>query len=414
MARRQDTYLLYFGLLSTGWALLGTRLFVREVPLDPVATEILICSAFPPVLGCGYQFIMRLVERRHVWVDALLVAQVFIVPCVLVAAAPGHLLTAATATYNILALEFVLSVAYFMRVAWQTHRQDFWLMGAVLLVAVALSAIEIALQNNLLPLPKVHVIHFTMPFVFVVIGLRLIQQFVRALNRAETMNQELEQRVAEKSRELEGNWRQIATLRTAEAAQRERQRIASDLHDDLGAQLLTIAQGSTTWRDPERVSAMARDALNEMRLSVRGMVGEPLPVADVFADWRAETVSRLTTAGFDAEWSADAGSANAVMPARTLVQLTRVLREAVSNAIRHSGGKRLRVSIATDGVELWLAVEDDGRGLVGDKPSTGHGMDNIERRVRVLGGRHAWERAPGGGTRLVVSVPLAEAATIAP
>src|SRR3569832_64128 len=137
-----------------------------------------------------------------------------------------------------------------------------------------------------------------MPVVFVVIALRLIQQFVAALNHGETLNRDLERRVEEKSLEIERSWQQIASLRTAEAAQRERQRIASDLHNDLGAQLLTIAQGSTAWHDPERIAGMARDALNEMRLSVRGMVGEAMPVADVVADWRAEAVSRLATAGF--------------------------------------------------------------------------------------------------------------------
>jgi two-component system sensor histidine kinase UhpB len=55
----------------------------------------------------------------------------------------------------------------------------------------------------LLPLPKIHVIHFAMPFLFVVIGIRLIQMFVQALSRAESANQELEQRVAEKSSEIQ-------------------------------------------------------------------------------------------------------------------------------------------------------------------------------------------------------------------
>ena len=95
-------------------------------------------------------------------------------------------------------------------------------------------------------------------------------------------------------------------LASAEAfehgARQERRRIASDLHDDLGAQLLTIAQ-SSNHASRERIAGMARQALDEMRLSVRGLAGEPAGVGDVLADWRAESVTRLDAAGFQADWS---------------------------------------------------------------------------------------------------------------
>jgi len=420
--RRRDSYLMYFGLFTTGWALISTRLFVQHVPMTHHATEVLICSAFPPVLACAYVFLMRFVDRRHRWVDWLLAAQAVLVPLVLVAVGPRHLLTAASAVYNAVAVEFLLCVVYFFRVAWRGHRREFWLMGGVLLVAIVLAGIEIALQNDWLPLPRVHVIHFAMPFLFVVIGIRLIQMFVQALNRAETANQELEARVAEKSREIERSYEQLTALRTAQAAQSERQRIASDLHDDLGAKLLTIAQvaqagpraghgDADRGPDRERIAGMARQALDEMRLSVRGMTGEPAPAAEVLADWRAETVTRLGAAGFDAHWDAQEPPPELVLPARTHVQLTRVLREAVSNAIRHSGGTACTVRIVFEPGLLHMEVADDGRGLdaARERASTGgHGLPGIERRVRKLAGRHTLRTAPGGGTLLALSVPLLE------
>ncbi|WP_158290055.1 ATP-binding protein [Ramlibacter sp. WS9] len=410
--RRKDTYLLYFGLFSLGWALLSARLFVRNVPLSHMATEILICTAFAPVLACAFLFLMRLVHRRHRWVDAVLWAQVPLVPLVLAAAAPSNLLAAASAVYNLLALEFLASVVYFFVAAWKAHRRQFWLMGAVLLLAVVLVAVEIALQNDLLPLPKIHVIHFAMPLVFLVIGARLVNLFVLALNRAETVNQELEARVTEKSREIERSYEQLTTLRAEQAAHGERQRIASDLHDDLGAKLLTIAQAS----ESDRVASLARQALDEMRLSVRGLTGQAALAGDVLADWRAETVSRLSAAGFQAEWDAADPPLGLVLPARTHVQLTRVLREATSNAIRHSGGNCCRVRISFAGGGLTLEVEDNGRGWPPEaRPSQrGHGLPNIERRARNLQGTHGLLPAEGGGALLRVCVPLAtaESATI--
>jgi two-component system, NarL family, sensor histidine kinase UhpB len=406
--RPRDTYLFYFGLFSFGWCLISTRLFVQNVPMSHLQTEILICSAFPPVLACAYLFLMRFAGKRHVWIDRLLWTQVLVVPVVLALAGPGRLLQAASAVYNITAVEFVLTVLYFFRAAWRDRRREFWMLAVVLLFAMVLVAVEIALQNNLLPLPKVHVIHFAMPFIFMVIGLRLIQLFVGALNRAESINVELEHRVMEKSEELERNYEQLTGLRAAQAAQDERRRIASDLHDDLGAKLLTIAQASLQSDGSERIAGMARQALDEMRLSVRGMTADEAPASDVLADWRAETVTRLAQAGFGASWEAEEPPAGLVFPARTHTQLTRILREAVSNAIRHSGGDACRVMLSFEAGAVNLGIEDNGKGLPAESlpGAGGHGLPNIERRVRNLGGRHAFSAGATGGTLLRVSVPL--------
>lgn len=189
----------------------------------------------------------------------------------------------------------------------------------------------------------------------------------------------------------------------------ERRRIASDLHDDLGAQLLTIAQVSRQAHDTERVAGMARRALEEMRLAVRGLAGDAAAAQDVLADWRAECVSRLDAAGWQAGWHAEEPPAGLVLPARTRMQLTRVLREAVSNAIRHSGGRRCQVRIGFAEDNMHVEVEDDGRGLPESAfgHGAGHGLPNIERRVRSLGGRHGFEPAEAGGTRLKLEIPLA-------
>ena len=186
-------------------------------------------------------------------------------------------------------------------------------------------------------------------------------------------------------------------------AREERLRIASDLHDDLGAKLLTIAQAS----DSDRVSDMARQALDEMRLSVRGLTGDAALAANVLADWRAEAVTRLTAAGLRPDWDANDPPPGLTLPARTHVQLTRVLREAVSNVIRHSGAKTCRVRIVCDTEHIELDVSDDGQGLGAAKPGAlGHGLPGIERRVRLLGGAFNVGAADTGGVSLHAVVPF--------
>ena len=202
----------------------------------------------------------------------------------------------------------------------------------------------------------------------------------------------------------------VQTIRARDAYVRgaadERERIADDLHDDLGAKLLSLVHASE--QADTAVATQAREALEEMRLSVRNLKARPLPVADMLADWRAETVSRLAAAGIAVDWDAYLPDGAPLMPVRTGAQLTRVLREAVSNVIRHSGGGHCRVLIDVGESDLHLEVEDNGHGLdpVAVAVSVGNGLPNIERRVRRLGGTHRFGTGPMGGTLLAVQVPL--------
>jgi signal transduction histidine kinase len=407
LARRRDRYMLYFALFAIGWAALTARLFTRLSFDSFRATEAFLCFAFFPVVSCAMLFLVRLLGRRWKWMDRALVLQSALLAVVLVVIPRDRLLEVSTAAYLFGALEFMACVAAFLVLAWRTHRMDFWLVGAVLVHSFVLLGVEMLQQYGVLPLPRVTLGHFTMPLVFAVISVRLIQLFVRALGQAETLNQELEQRVVAKSREIERNWQQIAELRTAQATQDERRRIASDLHDDLGAQLLTIVQASQRGGQPDRIAGLARQALEEMRLSVRGMTGHVTPADEALADWRAETVTRVSEAGMQPQWNADEPPPGLILPARTHVQVTRILREAVSNAIRHSGGTRCAVRIRFGGGELHLEVQDDGRGLrAAGEAQRGQGLPNIERRVRHLGGEHRFASPPGAGTLLIVRVPL--------
>ncbi|MDO5693326.1 MAG: ATP-binding protein [Pseudomonadota bacterium] len=186
----------------------------------------------------------------------------------------------------------------------------------------------------------------------------------------------------------------------------ERERIADDLHDDLGAKLLSLVHASG--HSGQQTTLLAREALEEMRLSVRNLKAQPLHTVHVLADWRAETVSRLTNAGIEADWDAHASSDALLMPMRTCAQMTRVLREAVSNVIRHAESACCHVRVHVTATDLRLEVEDNGHGLdpVAVAVAVGHGLPNIERRVRRLGGTHRFTSGARGGTLLTVHVPL--------
>jgi signal transduction histidine kinase len=192
-------------------------------------------------------------------------------------------------------------------------------------------------------------------------------------------------------------------------AREERHRVASDLHDDLGASLLSIAQSNSAQRSAE----LARLAMDDLRLSVRGLTGDQVSLQDTVSDWRAETVSRLSAAGVGCVWEASAlDMSNHKIPSSVRMQLTRVLREAVSNVIKHSGASSCRVEFQLLEDSLRLQISDDGCGMPLDATtrSQGLGLAGMERRVRGLGGNLDLKSNGGeegaGGACLAVSVPL--------
>lgn len=404
--RKQDRHPFFFGLALLLWASMGTRLYVQDMPFSWHAAEVIFTSLYAPFAYAFVLFLLHLVRRPNRWVSRALLVQCGLVPLTLILAPMHRTADVALAIYGLLAFEFVAAFAYFSWHSWRGMRRNFWLVGGILLTLLLLTVLEVAIQSGLINLPKVHLLHLAMPLVALAMGVRLVQQFAAALADTERLNRELELRVAQKSIEIEQTYRQLSALKVEQAALAERQRIASDLHDDLGAQLVTIAQASLVINDITRVSELARKALADMRLAVRGLTGEEQPVAYLLADWRRETVERLQVAGIATFWNATESSPDWVLSARLQVQLTRVLRETISNVIHHSEAKHCWVDIHVTQEALLMGIEDDGRGFDAQHIVAGRGLRNLETRTHSLRGSLHITPRDGGGTCLRIEVPL--------
>jgi len=194
---------------------------------------------------------------------------------------------------------------------------------------------------------------------------------------------------------------QLTAQRVGQFTEAERKRIASDLHDDLGAKLLTLVHTS----DPARVPELAREALDEMRLSVRGLDGKATRLDDAIADWRAEIVARLEQAGIKGSWTTIAPDLSPSLSARSSMQLTRILREAVSNVIKHSGATRCEIECTVADSHLSVLLKDNGRGIT-QELNRGQGMASMKRRAKRLNGQCLVESRPGRGVVISLTVPL--------
>jgi two-component system, NarL family, sensor histidine kinase DesK len=182
----------------------------------------------------------------------------------------------------------------------------------------------------------------------------------------------------------------------------ERERIARDLHDVLGHTLSVVVlkselAGKLMDRDPDRarreigeVEQIARKALSDVREAISGYRAEGL-AAEI-----ARAQKTLDAAGVALECDT---KAPLLLPAEETV-LSLIVREAVTNIVRHAHASQCRLAIQASGSGTALTVEDNGRGGIRQE---GNGLRGMRERVESLGGRFRIDSVQG--TRLVIQIP---------
>jgi two-component system, NarL family, sensor histidine kinase UhpB len=402
---RRSTHLRPFGWLALGWAALSVRQWQTDFGVDNSIVEFVVASAAAPMAAAAMLYLLRLAGRRWRPIERVLLPQCLLMPLTLLLAGPSRLFIASAAWNVLLGVELLAVMGQYL---WLTRRQSIkqaWPMMIILIATAGLLLFELAIQLGGLPLPGIDITQLGLTLLSVGVGARLLVSFARSLQAAELGRRTLELRAVEIAAEAERNFTQMADARVEQVTAQERKRIAADLHDDLGAKLLTIVHTS----DSERISSLARDALEEMRLSVRGLTGRPMQLADALADWRAETVARLGQANIEIDWRSPAEELEQTLPARSFVQTTRILRESVSNIIKHSGATHCKVRCAMHQSEFGLIIQDNGRGIpmeLDGKLDRGHGMTSMKHRAKQMQGQCLVESAPGYGTVIRLTLPL--------
>ena len=172
----------------------------------------------------------------------------------------------------------------------------------------------------------------------------------------------------------------------------ERLRIAQDLHDDIGARLLTLMYRAGT---PE-MEDYIRHTLQDLKTLTRGLAAADHRLSHAAAEWKADLTQRLAAAQVQLSWSCSYEQDLNL----SMVQwsaLTRVLRELASNVLAHGQASQVEVELQFQGPGLWLRVADDGCGRAPEAWSHGLGLGGVRKRIKLLGGSVEWrENEPHG------------------
>ena len=180
----------------------------------------------------------------------------------------------------------------------------------------------------------------------------------------------------------------------------ERARIAQDLHDDIGARLLTLMYKA---QSPE-MEDYVRHTLKDLKTLTRGLASSDQRLSHATAEWKTDIAQRLSAAQIELSWTFNFDR-DIVLGVVQWSALTRVLRELVSNAIQHSCATHLEVTASLEGGRLRLTLADDGIGRDPQAWSHGLGLGGVRKRVKLLGGDVQWRENGRAGIVCTVLVP---------
>ncbi|HXG58964.1 MAG TPA: two-component regulator propeller domain-containing protein [Thermoanaerobaculia bacterium] len=199
--------------------------------------------------------------------------------------------------------------------------------------------------------------------------------------------------------------------------ERVRSRIATDLHDDIGAGLSRVVILSEVAKQQIESGQNANAALNQIGESARELIDGMSDVVwsidprhdsleDVVWRIRAFASDVLESRGIAFDFDAPAELENVRLTPEQRRHIFLICKEAVNNATRHAGCASVRLSFQLTDHELLGRIHDDGRGFAAGTENAGHGVENMRARAESLGGSFELDSAPGRGTFLTFRVPL--------
>lgn len=212
------------------------------------------------------------------------------------------------------------------------------------------------------------------------------------------------------------SWRhraRMAALEREHAVQQERERIARDLHDDLGSRLahISLLSDRVEGSGDAPIGAAAREAAQVVDELV-WVVDARNDTVEAFANYVAHIAEEFVRgAGLNFRVVVAPALGHHLLPAAARRNLYMAVKEAITNALKHSKGSEVALRMDLSGGQFRVTVADNGVGLpAGGGDPTGMGLSNMKDRLEGSGGSAAFDTVAGGGMRVTLTVPVARAA----
>ena len=203
-----------------------------------------------------------------------------------------------------------------------------------------------------------------------------------------------------------------------ESQEKERKRIASEIHDGLGQNMITIISGIRKClkslpnggkvKDTlSRISLISQQSIDEIREIISNL--HPHQLDQLGLKGAIESIINQATQSSEIKFYLDIQDIEDLLPKDVEIHLYRILQEALNNIIKHSGATKSNIFIGKTENFMNINIIDNGKGFVfntHELNNTGIGLPGISERVKILDGNFKIDSLPGIGTILKIKVPV--------
>lgn len=291
--------------------------------------------------------------------------------------------------------------------AWQLRRTEPVAIALAGFLYLLLLAHDTALIADTHQQALYHLRPYAVLPLFGAIGWLLTRRYLDALQAAQGMATRLRTEVQRQRLELERNFDRLREAERAQAQTQERSRLMRDLHDGLGLHLLSaLQQTRAPHADLALLAGTLQDCMDELRVAVDSLAGDERDPAAVLGNLRYRMAPRLAAAGIRLDWVVDGDVPELPwLDAPHVLQLLRLVQEALTNAVRHSGAQVVTITLRRQATTLDVSVHDDGQGGGFVEHSGGHGLANMRARAESLDASLTMSSSPLGSC-IVLALPL--------
>jgi signal transduction histidine kinase len=405
--RREDKIYFWYALMALVWALFTSNTIIRQIPVSAKTWDWITYSGV-----AWWTVLLAIFSHRAADIRRFRLEAFFLIWAML-----------STIAYALTDLKFINQTTLIWQigsimigfiVVWELltdHRRirHTRLLGTLIALVLLTGIHDWLLQSEIIPRwwdYGNHLLHYAAPLLILYMGWKLVKRFINALNESEQLNVTLEQRIDAAQSILKKQFAEHREMEVNQAALFERERIYRDLHDDVGAKLLGLVI-STQRANLPRIADVARSALQDLRDVVSRSAHSITLLDDLLADLRAETEQRLNATELKLVWLFPEEESILYVSAEVALNLSRILREAVTNVLRHAEAHNIFVAMRIEQNRFTLEIEDDGKGYSIDDFKQNRGMMSMHSRAKALNADLQWSSVLPHGCRVYLSVPLA-------
>ncbi|MCM5679154.1 sensor histidine kinase [Schlegelella sp. S2-27] len=399
MRRRNESAYLLFALVSAAWWVRNLH-YHADLPRGGIVHDWfwwLTNASMSWVMVLTYLFALRFHYRRYPLIEWLLVGFTALSALLTIPPSPWDPLVL---QQSVNALVSIFVTAFITWIAVRYKSRELRVLTLTMWVCIAMGVHDILLVSLRISPESLYLMPYATLLVFAAFLYAVLRRYSGAIEEVEQINASLEERLAQRTAQLEENHRRLRDVEREQAMLLERQRLMRDMHDGMGSALMSslvlVEQGKL---DIQAVAAVLRECVDDLRLVIDSL--EPIghDLVTLLATLRYRLGKRLEAAGLQLEWQVDDLPPLPWLDATAALQVLRIVQEALTNILKHARARKVTIALRKTGDAVEVHIDDDGIGFdasaVGNAPTASKGLRNLRKRAQTLGGDVVFASQPG-------------------